>query len=244
MIRRMASRIKHLLVNPWIHHFIGEWASRGFERLVYLHRFSRWLDDHAVQTAYADRTLLWEALCRHRQLDRTPLTYLEFGVYKGDSIRWWAERIRNPEARFIGFDTFGGLPEEWGPRAPKGTFTTEGAVPQIDDSRVTFQVGLFLDTVDPFLGENACLCGGPGRRDPARRIIAHLDADLYCSTLCALVGLRGSLTTGDILLFDDFRLRYIATEFRAFQDFVKTFGLRYEVLGCTKHYVQTALEIR
>jgi len=44
---------------------------------------------------------------------------LEFGVWKGDSIRYFAKRI--PSFKFFGFDSFEGLEEDWiGSRQPKG----------------------------------------------------------------------------------------------------------------------------
>lgn len=41
-----------------------------------------------------------------------PLDYLEFGVYRGDSIGWWLERL-NYESNLYGFDSFEGLNEDW-----------------------------------------------------------------------------------------------------------------------------------
>jgi hypothetical protein len=38
-----------------------------------------------------------------------PVTYLEFGVFRGASIKRMSHLFRHPEARFIGFDSFEGL---------------------------------------------------------------------------------------------------------------------------------------
>lgn len=42
-----------------------------------------------------------------------PLLYLEFGVYNGGSMRAVPSRFSHPQARFVGFDSFEGLPEPW-----------------------------------------------------------------------------------------------------------------------------------
>src|SRR6266545_4942707 len=81
---------------------------------------------------------------------RAPIDYLEFGVYEGVSIRYFAERHRDPESRFVGFDTFSGLPENWREFGP-GHFDVNGRVPSIKDSRVSFVPGLFQDTLPTFL---------------------------------------------------------------------------------------------
>ena len=39
--------------------------------------------------------------------------FLEFGVYKGTSINFISSLI--PDKKIYGFDSFGGLPEEWVP---------------------------------------------------------------------------------------------------------------------------------
>ena len=39
--------------------------------------------------------------------------YLEFGVFKGETIRLWSQLLKNPNSRLHGFDSFDGLPEAW-----------------------------------------------------------------------------------------------------------------------------------
>jgi hypothetical protein len=46
-------------------------------------------------------------------IGNVPLLYLEFGVFQGRSIGRMAERFPHPAARFVGFDSFEGLPEDW-----------------------------------------------------------------------------------------------------------------------------------
>ena len=82
---------------------------------------------------------------------RTAIDFLEFGVYTGHSIRFWSEMNRDPQSRFIGFDSFEGLPEDWLGNYTKGTFDVGGAVPQIEDERVSFVKGWYQNTLPGFL---------------------------------------------------------------------------------------------
>ena len=43
------------------------------------------------------------------------LNYLEFGVADGHSFNWWMTENISLIHRFYGFDTFTGLPEDFGP---------------------------------------------------------------------------------------------------------------------------------
>jgi len=76
-----------------------------------------------------------------------PITYLEFGVWKGASFKMWLQLNQHAASRFVGFDTFTGLPEDWTARDPKGAFSTSGGAPQIADARGSFVIGLFQETL-------------------------------------------------------------------------------------------------
>lgn len=109
-----------------------------------------------------------------------PLRYLEFGVHEGWSIRKFASIFKHPEATFTGFDSFVGLPEQWGQMQP-GHFSTKGRVPAIEDSRVGFVTGWFQNSVPEVF---------PGlAHEPLHPTLVHFDADLYSSTLFLLTSL-------------------------------------------------------
>jgi hypothetical protein len=139
-----------------------------------------------------------------------------------------------PESRFVGFDTFRGLPETWhkGAEVMKaGTFDTGGQVPQIDDSRVSFVAGLFQDTLPGFLKDFS----------PSGAVVLHNDSDLYSATLYTLALCNPVLPAGSIIIFDEFQC--ILHEYRAFEDWTAAFLRKFEVLGVTTNYTQVAVRL-
>lgn len=146
------------------------------------------------------------------------LTYLEFGVWRGASIKRMAQIFTNPASRFIGFDSFEGLPEDWGDR-PSGTFSTEGNQPRINDKRVSFVKGYFQNTLPDFLKSF----------EPRGTVLINYDADLYSSTLFLLTTLWHHLPEYHFI-FDEFP----NDEAAAMYDFVQAFPVDYEFLGCTR----------
>lgn len=141
------------------------------------------------------------------------IDYLEFGVYKGDSIKRWSTLDRNQDSRFYGFDTFTGLPEDWSSNFPKGSFDTGGVIPLISDPRVRFIKGLFQETLGPFLV-------GFKR---TKRLVIFMDADLYSSTLYVLTMLHPLLIKNDIIMFDEFGS--LIGEFKAYLDYTTSYKL-------------------
>ena len=205
-------------------------VQRAGHRLIYLPRVEDWRRKHPCHEA-ASRLEMYEQVYRQERLDRA-VDYLEFGVFQGASMRWWVETNRDPQSRFVGFDTFEGLPEDWAlTQMPKGTFSTAGTFPQISDTRCRFVKGLFQETLQVFL------------RDFARgeRLIVHLDADLYSSTLFVLTSLAGLFRRGDLLIFDEFYGGL--DEFRAFEDFCSAFPTRFTALAQARRYTQVALRL-
>jgi O-methyltransferase len=233
------SAIKRNYVSRGWHKFGDRFVHTGLE-YVYLTKFSEWCEAHRhchfndyynPNANYDLRLGFYDKLATLKNLADAPIDYLEFGVASGASMEWWTRRNRNPESRFVGFDTFTGLPESWDGKA-EGTFSTQGKVPAISDDRVSYQVGPFQSTLPPFLKAFAPVDG--------RRKLIHLDADLFSATLFTLISLGPNLKPGDILMFDEFS--YVLDEFRAFHEFTTAFPFKYELLVAVNNYGQVALE--
>ena len=119
----------------------------------------------------ADRFAVFAEAVRHVS-GPAPL-YLEFGVYRGETMRWWSEHLHQPGARLVGFDSFKGLPEPWRPGFARGRFETHGP-PVVADERVQFVAGWFEDTLPAFVPP------------PHDQLVVNVDSDLYSSAKTVL----------------------------------------------------------
>ncbi|MDP2922975.1 MAG: class I SAM-dependent methyltransferase [Candidatus Omnitrophota bacterium] len=151
------------------------------------------------------------------------IDYLEFGIAYGDSFNWWINFNKNPNSRFISFDTFTGFLEKWA-NFEKGDLSSEGKTPQINDNRHSFQKGLFQDTLPECIKYFSL----------QQKTIINIDCDLYTSTLFVLTTLAPKLKKDDIIIFDDFNVRYPEDEFRAFYEFINAYKIRYKVICFSK----------
>ncbi|HRY32823.1 MAG TPA: class I SAM-dependent methyltransferase [Bacteroidales bacterium] len=187
-------------------------------------------DFFTAKRDYSKRYLLYQYVVDQFKLYGEAVDYLEFGVSGGFSFKWWVAACPHPETKFFGFDTFQGLPEDWG-TYQKGEMSAQ--VPQIEDNRVTFIAGLFQETLPVFLQS--------GRIGNKRRKIIHLDADLFTATLFTLTSLAPHLRKGDILFFDEFNVPN--HEFFAFRIFCDSFYFKTRLLGAVNNYYQVAMII-
>lgn len=206
-------------LNRHLHHAIAALAfprySLRLDQINHNAALSQWLSRHDMP-AFATRRDLHSHV---NELLAGPVDYLEFGVYQGESIKMWTELNGHVMSRFIGFDSFEGLPEAWGKSMHAGDFNVRGEVPQINDSRVTFVKGWFNDTLVPFLTTF----------EPRSPLVIHNDSDLYSSTLYLLTKLDPILLKGSILIFDEF---YSSVhEFRAFRDYVTAYRRQLNPIG-------------
>jgi hypothetical protein len=146
-----------------------------------------------------------------------PITYVEFGVHTGYSIKRFAENNKNENSVFIGLDSFEGLPEDWGVLR-KGSFDVSGAIPKTDDPRISFIKGWFQKTWDQLAA----------KLTKVDKLIVHYDADLYSSTLFALSKIDG-LNKPYIAIFDEFA----GHEARALHNYIQAYGASVSFIGKT-----------
>jgi O-methyltransferase len=203
--------------------------------LAYLADLSGWIahykksgfnDYHTFTYDYLKRESLYEYICKSQKL-YSAVDYLEFGVSKGISFKWWIKRLTDENSRFYGFDTFTGLPEAWGP-FNKGDMHNDNELPVIDDNRHTFYQGLFQQTLVLFLSQY---------KSDKKKVI-HMDADLYSATLYVLTLITPVLRPGDIIIFDEFNVPL--HEFKAFKEWTEAFYIKYKILGHVNNFSQTA----
>jgi len=209
--------------------------------LGHLAEASRWInsvnasahssDFYNKKFDYKKRFDLYHELITKENLDQN-IDYLEFGVSKGVSLKWWLEEINNKQSRFFGFDTFEGLPEDWG-IFKKGDMSPDRLPSEIlNDERCKLYKGLFQDTLFDFLKSY--------KRQG--RLVIHMDADIYSATLFVLSTLTPFLKRDDIILFDEFNVPM--HEFKAFSEWAKSFYIDYEVLFAINNFYQIALKIK
>jgi O-methyltransferase len=208
----------------------------GLTAIAYWARFARWCNSHpcidaARKESEKNRTWLYRSVIEREALQDSPVTYLEFGVYRGESLKSWLTELRHSESRFVGFDTFTGMPERWRSTEPLGHFNADGKTPDVKDRRCTFEVGLFQETLPRFVT----------RTNLSRRLIVNMDADMFSSTLFVLTTLAPYLKAGDLIFFDEFSCPL--DEFRAFEEFVRCFRIKYELIAAVYGYTRICLKI-
>lgn len=213
--------------------------SIGLRYLSYLPQIETWKRIHnEIYPTFKTRYELYDYLQSNFVKEKS-IDYLEFGVFKGTSIKYWSKINGHAQSRFYGFDTFTGPPESWmyftGKMREKH-FDVKGELPDISDKRVSFVRGLFQETVHDFLTSY--------KRQS--ELIIHNDSDLYSSTLYVLTKCNEIITPGTIIIFDEFLS--VLNEFRALQDYCSSYMRKYEVIGATnvyydKNYVQIAIRM-
>jgi O-methyltransferase len=179
---------------------------------------------------YKGRFKLHEFVITSENLKNPQIDYLEFGVAEGISFEWWLKENQNAKSRFFGFDTFEGLPQDWG-IFKKGEMGSNEL--RFQDNRYKFIKGLFQLTL-PELLKNI-------EFDSKVKKVIHLDADLFSSTLFVLATIYPILKPNDILIFDEFCVPN--HEYFAFRIFEESFNIKYETIAAFNNYLQVAFKV-
>ena len=188
----------------------------------------RWMRSHGcaipIRVDGRDRVFALAA----KTVQGRKVLYLEFGVWRGDSMRTWM-RLLTPDAKLHGFDSFQGMPETFTTSVHKGTFGTGGRPPEVDDPRVSFFAGWFEETLKTY------------RPPDHEALVINMDADLYSSTIFVLRSLQPWIRPGTLIYFDEFHIA--EHEQRAFDEFIAEAGLRFRVLAADRSLTHVVFEI-
>ena len=92
-------------------------------------------------------------------------------------------------------------------------------MPELNDPRVQFFKNRFQETLPGFLKTYR----------PQENLIIHCDADLYTATLYVLSKLDSVISSGTIVMFDDFSIAN--HDFKAFRNYTDSYCRTYEVIG-------------
>jgi hypothetical protein len=169
------------------------------------------------------------ATLRHAAgLVSVPGMAVEFGVATGTSLGVLVECL--PGRPVVGFDVFTGLPEDWRTGFVTGMFAqTPPVVPG-----ATIVQGLFADTLPGFLADN-----------PGPIAFAHVDCDLYSSTVTVLEHIGPRLRSGSIVIFDEY-LNYPGWqehEHKAWREFAESSGIGFSYEAYTSNHEQLVVRI-
>jgi O-methyltransferase len=145
--------------------------------------------------------------------------YLEFGVWKGYSIRYWSRLLKHPQSILHGFDSFEGLPESWTAFYREGSFSEAGQIPEISDDRVKFFKGWFDVILPNYVPP------------PHDVLVVNIDCNIYPSAKYVLEFLRKMELPkpGGWIYLDEFGSG--DHEFRAFREFVDETAMRFELVA-------------
>lgn len=228
------------LVKSNLYKLIGKVCKPFYEVYKYMdylsfvkkHNDKGQINDYYNKSAkYKNRYQLHDTILE--DLKNESILYYEFGVAEGDMIKYWSTKNQSVDSRFVGFDSFEGLPERW-ENKDKKHFDQKGNFPDINDTRVSFVKGWFQDSVYEKLAESKF----------DKQCVFHLDADLFSSTLFVLFQIYPKLKTNDILIFDEFSSH--THEYEAWETFKKCCNNKwsFEFIGAVNNYRQVAFILK
>jgi O-methyltransferase len=230
--------IKIIFIRLRLHKVFNPFSS-VLSNIYYLSKLSEWaaqnkdvaFNDFPSKWDYEKRYPLYKKILENEGLFDRPIHYLEFGVAGGQSFKWFLKENKHEQSCFSGFDTFTGLPEDFGVYK-KGMFNTQNQVPLINDTRGNFYQGLFQQTLPLFLNSF----------ENDKKKIIMLDADLYSATLFVLTSFAPLLSKGDIIFFDEFSVP--THEYKAFHEFQQAYPhINLQLIGAANNFYFTAFKV-
>ena len=156
---------------------------------------------------------------------------LEFGVEKGLSINCLGKETRRT---VHGFDSFQGLPADWGGTiGVQGQFTMKGKPPKVP-ANVRLHAGWFDATLPRFLAEH-----------PEPAALIHVDCDIYESTQIIFDLLADRIVSGTVIVFDEYfnYPNWKNHEFKAFQEYIERSKKAYKYIGYSAERGHVAVQI-
>lgn len=163
--------------------------------------------------------------------------YIEFGVFNGESMKEVFYALRNQFTKYIGLDSFCGLPRmsneidkraaKFMPAFVKGNFSSKGydfvktnvLSAGLNKKDILLIKGFFKDSLTPKLSSRISSIGN------GKAAVIHLDVDLYSSTIQALEFSYRFMQNGCWLLCDDYWCyagKSSSGTRKALNDFLKT----------------------
>lgn len=173
---------------------------------------------------FFDHRSIWTYTISRLNLNQSSGHYMEFGVFQGTSINFFAKHI--PHTTFYGFDSFEGLQEDWkGWSLVKGAFDLKGKLPKVEPN-VKLIKGWFDKTIPSFIQSNKI----------EKINFLHVDCDTYEATVTIFENLGNEIQSGTLILFDEyFGYRgWEIGEHKAFKAFIDKHQLTYKYLAFAK----------
>jgi hypothetical protein len=115
--------------------------------------------------------------------------YMEFGVHRGATTRYWSKLVCNPRSKLHGFDSFEWLSENWIPTRPQRSLCSSGTSASNRRPADSILRGSFERTAPDY------------RFPPHDVLVLNFDAYLYTSTIFVQNALECAIVPWNIHLF-------------------------------------------
>jgi len=156
-------------------------------------------------------------------------TVVDVGVTTGKTLARIVAFLRDREV--YGFGMSSGLPEDWRPGFPAGSFKQDG-LPELRGA--TIVDGPFGETLPKYVAEHS---------EPIA--LLHVDTSIYSTTVQALEILDERIVTGTVIVLDEF-FNYPGWqdhEFKAWGEYIERTGVRFRYEGYTFDNEQVVVTI-